>query len=252
MTICAAVPDTALWSAQAREAPVLMKAFILFALGVVASAQAFASEASVDRLTQRALELDAHAERGGVEFRQFCSRCHGGRAQGDATHAVPALAGQRFKYVVRQLANFAGDERESAAMQRVISHPVLKEPQTWVDIAAYVNNLPMNQAAGTGDGTGAALGRGIFHEQCAACHKGDARGDDDGFVPSLRGQQYSYLVMQLEKLAEGRRHNVDEDLVRFWRSLGDQDVRGTADYLSRLTGPGHVHKIMRPDGSVVD
>jgi cytochrome c553 len=229
-----------------------MKAWIFFALSSVASASAFASEASVDRLTQRALDLDAHAERGGLEFQHSCSRCHGALAQGDAAHAIPALAGQRFKYVVRQLANFAGDERESATMQRVISHPVLKEPQTWVDIAAYVNNLPMKEPAGTGDGTGVALGRAIFHEQCASCHKGNAHGDDEGFVPSLRGQHYSYLVGQMEKLAEGRRHNVDEDLVRFWRSLEDQDVRATADYLSRLAGPSHVHKIMRPDGSVVD
>jgi cytochrome c553 len=231
---------------------VFMKACILFALGLVASAQAPASEASVDRLTQRALDLDAHAERGAVEFRQACSRCHGAVAQGDAAHAIPALAGQRFKYVVRQLANFAGDERDSPTMQRVLSHSVLKEPQTWVDIAAYVNNLPMREPAGTGDGTGVALGRGIFHEQCASCHKLDAHGDEVGFVPSLRGQQYTYLVDQLEKLAEGRRHNADEDLVRFWRSLEEQDVRGTADYLSRLAGPGHVHKIMRADGSVVD
>jgi cytochrome c553 len=229
-----------------------MKSFILFALSLVTSAQALASEASVDRLTQRALDLDAHAERGAVEFRHSCSRCHGAAAQGDAAHAIPALAGQRFKYVVRQLANFAGDERDSPTMQRVLSHPVLKEPQTWVDIAAYVNNLPMREPAGTGDGTRVALGRGIFHEQCASCHKLDAHGDDEGFVPSLRGQQYAYLVDQLEKLAQGRRHNVDEDLVRFWRSLEDQDVRATADYLSRLAGPGHVHKIMRTDGSVVD
>jgi cytochrome c553 len=74
-----------------------MKACILFALGLVASAQALASEASVDRLTQRALDLGAHAERGAVEFRQSCSRCHGAVAQGDVAHAIPALAGQRFK-----------------------------------------------------------------------------------------------------------------------------------------------------------
>lgn len=228
-----------------------MKAYLLFGLSLVSSAGALASEAGVDRLTQRALDLDAHAERGAIEFRQSCARCHGTVAQGDAEHAIPALAGQRFKYVVRQLANFAGDERESPTMRRVLSHPVL-EPQTWVDIAAYVNNLPMRVPAATGDGSGVALGRGIFHEQCASCHKGDAHGDAEGFVPSLRGQQYTYLVTQLEKLAEGSRHNVDEDLVRFWRSLEDQDVRATADYLSRLTGPGHVHKIMRPDGSVVD
>ncbi len=230
-----------------------MKGSILLALALLlSSVGARASEASVDRLTQRALDLDAHPKQGAVDFRRSCSGCHGPLAQGDAAHAIPALAGQRFRYLVRQLANFSGNERDSAAMQRVLSHPLLKDPQTWVDIAAYLNNLPTRVPAGIGDGSGVALGRGIFHEQCASCHKLDAHGDDEGFVPSLRGQQYTYLVVQLEKLAEGRRHNVDEDLVRFWRSLEDQDVRATADYLSRLAGPGHVHKIMRADGSVVD
>ena len=229
-----------------------MKACILLLCSLLTGAGAAASELAVDRLTQRALDLDAHPERGAVEFRHSCARCHGSAAQGDAAHAIPALAGQRFKYLVRQLANFAGDERESAVMQRVLTHPALHDPQTWVDIAVYVNNLPVQVPAGTGDGAHVALGRGIFHEQCASCHRGDAGGDDEGFVPSLRNQQYTYLVAQLEKLAEGRRHNVDEDLVRFWRSLEAQDVSATADYLSRLQGPGHVHKIMRPDGSVVD
>ncbi len=229
-----------------------MRAHFLAILTLMPSVAALASEASVDRLTQRALDLDAHPEHGAAVFRSSCARCHGALAQGDAAHAIPALAGQRFKYVVRQLANFSGDERESATMQRALSHPLTKDSQTWVDIAAYLNNVPMNVPASTGDGTRVALGRGIFHEQCASCHELDAHGDDEGFVPSLRGQQYAYLVDQLEKLAQGRRHNVDQDLVRFWRSLEERDVLATADYLSRLAGPGHVHKIMRADGSVVD
>ena len=42
------------------------------------------------------------------------------------------------------------------------------------------------------------------------------------------------------------------DLVRFLASFDDEDIRATADYLSRLRGPGAVHKIMRNDGVVVD
>jgi cytochrome c553 len=230
----------------------VIKGCILSALCLFLSLTASASEEAADRLTQSALDLDAHRDRGAVEFRRSCARCHGEEAQGDAAHAIPSLAGQRFKYIVRQLANFSAVERDSDTMQRVLAHKTLKEPQTWVDIAVYLNNLPIRVPAGTGNGERIALGRGIFHEQCASCHHLDAHGDDEGFVPSLRNQQYSYLVTQLEKLAEGRRHNVDEDLVRFWRSLEDQDVRATADYLSRLSGSGEVHKLMRRDGSVVD
>ncbi len=205
-----------------------------------------------DRLTRAALDLDAHPGRGAAEFQRSCARCHGAEAQGDSSQAIPSLAGQRFKYIVRQLANFASEERDSDIMQQVVTHRTLKEPQTWVDIAAYLNNLPMKVPAGTGDGAHEALGGAIFSEQCASCHRRDAHGDDEGYVPSLRNQQYTYLVAQLQKLAAGRRHNVDEDLVRFWRSLEAEDVRATADYLSRLSGPGNVHKIMRPDGTVVD
>jgi hypothetical protein len=56
----------------------------------------------------------------------------------------------------------------------------------------------------------------------------------------------------MHKLGEGRRHNVDEDLVRFLHSFDEQDMNATADYLSRLRGPGAVHKVMRNDGVVVD
>jgi mono/diheme cytochrome c family protein len=93
-------------------------------------------------------------------------------------------------------------KRDSDTMHRVVSQKELHGAQSWVDIAAYLNRTPMSHRARTGDGTRVALGRGIFHEQCAGCHRGDAHGDDDGFVPSLRNQQYPYLVGQLHKLAQ--------------------------------------------------
>jgi cytochrome c553 len=218
----------------------------------LASGEARASEEAVDRATQTALSLDAHPDRGASKFNHYCARCHGARAQGDANRSIPELAGQRFAYLVRQLANFSGFERDSNTMHGVLSQIELRGPQTWVDIAAFLNRAPLVSHAQTGDGTHVALGRGIFHEQCASCHRIDAHGDGDGFVPSLRNQHYSYLVSQMHKLGEGRRHNVDEDLVRFLHSFDDQDMNATADYLSHLRGPGAVHKVMRNDGVVVD
>ncbi len=233
-----------------RQRAVVLTAIAIMAVSVVPGARA--SEEAVDRKTQTALELDAHPDRGAPAFGRHCVRCHGSEAQGDAGHAIPALAGQRFAYLVRQLANFAGAERDSDTMHGIVSRQGLREPQTWVDIAAYLNRLPTPYHAQNGDGLKLALGRGIFREQCASCHRADARGDDDGFVPSLRNQQYSYLVSQLHKLGKGYRHNVDEDLVRFLGSFDDQDIGATADYLSRLRGRGAVRRIMRNNGVVVD
>jgi hypothetical protein len=56
----------------------------------------------------------------------------------------------------------------------------------------------------------------------------------------------------MHRIGEGRRHNVDEDLARFLNGFDDEEMSATADYLSRLRGPGAVHKVMRGDGVVVD
>jgi cytochrome c553 len=233
-----------------RQRAEVLSAIAVIGMSVFSTVRA--SEEAVDRKTQTALALDAHPDRGAPAFGLHCARCHGPQAQGDAGRAIPALAGQRFAYLVRQLADFAGAERDSDTMHGVVSRQGLREPQTWVDIAAYLNRLPTTYQAQIGDGRQLALGRGIFREQCASCHRGDARGDTDGFVPSLRNQQYSYLVDQLHKLGKDYRHNVDEDLVRFLASFDDQDIDAIADYLSRLRGRGAVHRIMRNDGVVVD
>lgn len=137
-------------------------------------------------------------------------------------------------------------------MHGVVARAELQQPQTWVDIASYLNAVPATSTAATGSGTDVGLGRGIFHEQCASCHGADAGGDADGFVPSLRHQHYDYLKSQMKKLAAGYRHNVDADLVLFLRSFDERDIDATADYLSRLKGPGTDRKKMRDDGVVVD
>ncbi len=220
-----------------------------------------ASEESVDRRTQVALGLDANRQHGGRLFLAQCASCHGHTGQGQIgatagatgqAHAIPALAGQRFAYVVRQLANFSGAERDNATMHGVVMRQSVQTPQAWADVAAYVSRLPPNPTPETGDGKHVALGRGIFHEQCASCHHADAGGDRDGLVPALRGQHYSYLTTQLRQLAAANRHNMDPDLVRFLKSFNDQDVDAVADYLSRQQSARRDHQTMRDDGTVVD
>jgi cytochrome c553 len=213
--------------------------------GVLTIAAAFAlpsrlaaSPESVDQLTQLARAAKAHPARGAKLFAQHCARCHGSQAQGAANLEIPVLAGQRFAYVVRQLAGMAGGERENAAMHPLFSEPGLREPQTWADLAAYVTRAPVPRRRSIGDGTQLATGEAIFHLQCASCHRDDARGDDDGFVPSLRNQHYTYLANQMIRLGRYDRHNADENLARFLHSFNSDEQSAVADYLARLRGPG--------------
>jgi len=225
---------------------------VLVAIVVLGPALARATEESADFMTQAALGMDAHPDAGKVQFTRTCSRCHGQGGGGDDARMVPAVAGQRYAYLVRQMANFGATERDSVPMYHVATETGLRDPQSWDDVAAYVNKLPAPPAAETGDGASVALGRGIFHEQCASCHQGDASGDKEGFVPSLRNQHYNYLVNQLHHLAEGRRHNVDRNLVLFMRSLEETDIVAVADYLSRQRGVVRSHDRMLGNGVVVN
>lgn len=225
----------------------------LIPLGLmVLSATSRASEESVDQATQTALALDINLKDGRRLYQVQCVACHGMTAAGDPSRSIPALAGQRFAYLVRQLANFSGEERENPSMHRVTARRDVRAAQSWANLAGYLSRLRRDRAAETGDGTHLALGRGIFHEQCASCHEQDAGGDKDGLVPALAGQHYSYLVGQMRQLAADRRHNVDEDLQRFLRSFETPEIEGVADYLSRQHAAGETHRVMRADGTVIN
>jgi cytochrome c553 len=209
-----------------------------------------ASPTRVDQLVRAALQLDANVKRGSGLYEVHCARCHGQGAVGDSRNVIPALAGQREAYLIKQLADFAELERTGEEMHAVVSKAAISEPQEWADLAAYISQLPVVRLPETSTGEGVELGEAIFQEQCASCHEEDARGDDDGFIPSLRDQHYSYLVRQMRGLAASHRLNVDTDLVRFIDSLDTDEMTAVADYLSRLRGPVRDRAKLRDDGQL--
>jgi cytochrome c553 len=213
---------------------------------------AVASPTRVDQLVGTALELDPNASHGAALYLQNCARCHGQGAIGDPRNVIPALAAQREAYLIKQLADFTELEREGQEMHAVVARSPLSEPQTLADIAAYLSHLPAARDLETSDGKGVELGEAIFREQCASCHEQDARGDEDGFVPSLRDQHYSYLMREMRSLAGSHRSNVDPDLVRFIDSLDTEEMTAVADYLARLHGPARDRAKLRDDGKLRD
>jgi cytochrome c553 len=224
-------------------------------LGLALVLSAFAASAATERaeeLTQTALKLDASTQRGAALYRTQCASCHGPSGLGDANRQIPVLAGQRRAYVIKQLADFAERDRIATQMHKVVDRSQVNEPQAWADVALYVNNLPVPQSAQKGDGKYVSLGEASYQQWCSSCHEDDARGDDDGFVPSLRNQHYAYLVKEMKSLAAGHRFNVDADLGRFLNSLEDDEVRGLADYVSRMQGPVRDRARLNEDGTVSD
>jgi cytochrome c553 len=214
-----------------------MLALALTAAMITAASLASAAADRVVELTLDALDLDADARRGAALYSEECASCHGREALGAGQHDIPALASQRRAYIIRQLAAFSERDRIATQMHRVVSRKAVSEPQSWADLALYLNKLPPPKGADTGDGKHLSLGAASYQQFCSSCHEEDARGDDDGFVPSLRNQHYRYLVKEMRNLAAGHRFNVDEDLARFMKNLKADEMQGLADYLSRMHGP---------------
>lgn len=210
------------------------------------------ASAKVDQDVRNALQLDQNRKQGKKLYTQHCQQCHGPQALGNADNTLPSLAGQRRAYLIKQLADFTALERDSRPMHVVVSQPGLGEPQSWADISGYLNSLPAARFPESGDGGNLELGEAIFQEQCASCHEEDGRGDDDGFVPSLRNQHYRYLVRQMRSIASWHRTNVEADLVRFLDSLDSEEATAVADYVSRLRGPTRDRSRMNDDGTVND
>lgn len=222
------------------------------AVGLGVSATVAAEAERAEQLTRIALDLDANAERGAKLYRAQCAGCHGSAAQGNARRLIPALANQRRAYIVKQLADFIEGDRIATQMHEVVSRGEIDRPQAWADLALYLNNLPPPKRAQTGDGKFLELGEASYEQWCSSCHEEDGRGDDDGFVPSVRNQHYRYLLKETRNLAAGHRFNIDEDLRRFLNSLKPDEQQGIADYMSRMQGPLKDRARMNTDGTVSD
>jgi cytochrome c553 len=208
-------------------------AIIAFTLALTAP-QAKAAGEGVDELTRAALAAPADPLRGRAHYERHCARCHGAAAEGDDRRRIPVLAGQRFGYLVRQLAGFATAERESAAMHPVVAAKELRLPQTWSDVAAYLHGAAVPEHTRTGDGRQLGLGEATFRIECASCHHDDARGDDDGAVPSLRNQNYATLLSQMRRLSDIHRHEMAEPVAQLVHSLRSDEAQAVADYVSRM------------------
>lgn len=224
--------------------------WFLCALAFLPLGMAAASPTKVDEQVRNALQLEANTKRGAGLYSVHCASCHRPEGLGDPKNVIPALAGQRQAYLIKQLADFRELERRSTDMHKVVSRQAVGDPQAWADLAGYLSNLPAARMPETGDGTGVELGEGIFQEQCASCHEEDARGDDDGFIPSLRDQHYSYLLRAIRGIGASHRLNVDSDLARFLDSLDTEEMTAVSDYLSRLRGPTRDRAKLNDDGTL--
>lgn len=186
-------------------------------------------------IIERALAAQPDQRQGAKIYRERCASCHGRNAHGSADPVTPSLAGQQALYLIKQMVDFAEGDRTAPEMHRVVALKELSTPQAIRDVASYLNGLPGNTRPETGEGNNLAGGKRYYEGLCAYCHGQSGEGDEQHGTPSLRGQHYSYLLMQSRRLAVGHRYSVPIEVIDLLEKVTFDELKAIADYASRLS-----------------
>lgn len=183
-----------------------------------------------------AAQLEPDLARGAKLF-ETCAACHGPDGTGTDDGEIPAIAGQHGSVLLKQLTDFRHEQRRDPRMQYFADRHHLPGAQELTDVAAYVASLPRfpRTSGGIGDGTSLGEGASTYFRECERCHRPLGQGDLLTRRPRLAGQHYAYLLRQLEDTAQKRRPGMDAAHVHMLERLSDAQLRGVADYLSRLS-----------------
>lgn len=180
-----------------------------------------------------ALAAKPNASAGAVHF-ETCLACHGVNGGGADNGNVPAIAGQHYRVIVKQLVDFRHNARWDIRMEHFVDKHHLSNAQAVVDVARYIADLPRDFPVGKGSGYNLTRGEAKYRAVCAGCHGANAEGNDATSIPRLAGQHQQYIVRQMQDAADGRRPNMKGAHAALVRTLEFDDLDGIGDFLARL------------------
>lgn len=198
--------------------------------GEAAAAQEVSPVVSVEAVLAAVPDMNR-----GRELYETCAACHQSTGWGVRDGSVPHIAGQHFRYVVKQVADVRSGVRYNPRMRHFVSKAALDTPQAVADIASYVASLPRSATPATGDGDALERGAELYGEACASCHGAGGEGSAALGIPRIAGQHYRYLALQLEAISLGTRHSFNPYLPMVLEPLSEADREAVADYVSRLS-----------------
>lgn len=181
----------------------------------------------------RALELTPSLDNG-KKIYPLCASCHHDNGWGKPDGSFPVIAGQHRRVLIKQLADIRSKVRENPVMFPFSDPQTIGGAQAISDVAAYIASLPGDSAPGKGSGTQLAVGKKIFQDKCGQCHGGQAQGNDENFIPKLKGQHYAYLLRQIQWISNGYRKNSNPAMVVLVKTLSAEEMDAVADYVSQL------------------
>ncbi len=180
-----------------------------------------------------------------------CIACHG--VDGNSpSNAFPKIAGQRQRYLFKQLKDFKSSKRKNGIMLGIVAP--LSE-QDMLDLSAYFAKQKPKHNAAIGDEKLIAMGRDIYRggniknniPACSACHGPKGLGINSAKFPLLSLQYASYTTEQLkafrqyylnEKLSDDKKPYRDNDINKIMRQsaseLSDTQIKALSQYIAGL------------------
>ena len=224
-------------------------ATLVFGLTALASTSAFALSQYYDMPGNAANGEDIF--KNGKGDVPSCVSCHGQEGLGDDAMGTPRLAGQGYKFLVKQLGDFASDKRKDTTMFIMNTNAKGLSVQDHQDVSLYLTNLKTAPEASASDMKAVkelgATPVGVRYKgksiaqfgipakdvpACHSCHGYNGRGAYPVY-PRLLGQRYTYLVNQLKKWRDGSRANDPMSQMQvFAKKLTDEEIYNVATFLT--------------------
>lgn len=216
-----------------------MRAEVLLALLLpwIMPVTASAAQPHQEQLAREELSSVLHATPDlvhGRELFSICSECHGHRGEGNASGWPPQIAGQHRTVIAKELVDYRAGVRWYDPMERIAGRHVLHSVQDIADVAAYAASLPPSADTTPGPVPSAERATGIYRARCEWCHGAQGEGSEERLVPRVAGQQYEYLLRQLQDTIGARRPNMQAQHRRLLEGRSVEELQDLAAYMSRL------------------
>ncbi len=174
----------------------------------------------------------------GKQLVATCAACHG--ADGNSLAGIwPSLAGQNYKYLLKQLRLIKSGEREIVEMIGQLDN---LSDQDLKDISSFYSS--QNNRIGQVEKDKLELGRKLYYSgnldkgvpACTACHSPRGLGNAPAAYPLLSGQQPDYVAKALRDYRSGERQNEDPSkiMVAIAYKLDDNEIEALSSFVHGL------------------
>ena len=166
----------------------------------------------------------------GKAMSQICLPCHGPGGN-SVTAGIPSISGNAAQAISMQLYNFREGNRTNPQMSPIAEK--LTNPEM-NNLAAYFASEKVSPPTHQASAENMKLGPALTQQyNCTQCHGPALKGIQH--IPRIAGQQYEYLLAQLQAFKAHVRYDMDGNMTSALSMVKESDIPILADYIAGLT-----------------